>query len=288
MTNKQKPMAVGSSDAADDARAESLEELRRDMISLLWTDRYAQERWGIDRGTVKAERLAYLHDRTTSLPLGSGLLELEPLKDDNATAELQERNREQEAAKKAVGRYTLEEAAGILAAAGERIETMLATLAKAIEAGTLSTYEPGRKARTRYDPTKSLSYVRPFYEEIYWNDLNGWLTEHEPHVSYRFPRPERPETLAGNEQHVDHRVPQPDTAPDNVPAGKGAGYSQAELRRARAAYDQLNADQERISASAIGRKAGVNRGKISAMSRTGDLPPDAVQQHSQKNRKTPQ
>lgn len=41
--------------------------------------------------------------------------------------------------------------------------------------------------------------MRSYYEEVYWNDLNAWLAEHEPRIAYKykFPPPQGDFT-AGN------------------------------------------------------------------------------------------
>jgi len=104
----------------------------------------------------------------------------------------------QEQARKAAGRYTLEEAAGALEAAGERGATMLARLKEAAASerdawGALPTYEPGREARNVYGSGEGrVSVVREFYEHAYWDDLNHWLSKTEPRIRYRFPDPATP------------------------------------------------------------------------------------------------
>lgn len=91
---------------------------------------------------------------------------------------------QQAAAKRAAGRYTLEEAARELEKeTGERASEMLKKLIEAVESRTLPVYEPGRRAR--YFPKT----IRPFYEETHWDDLNTWLDQNEKRVEWRFPRP---------------------------------------------------------------------------------------------------
>jgi len=77
------------------------------------------------------------------------------------------------------------------------------------------------------------------------------------------------------------------TQPAPTPAG-GGRYTAAELKRAKQAYAELDKACQRKSASAIGKKAGMDREKVTAMVRAGDLPPDAAQRAPQKNRNTPQ
>lgn len=132
-------------------------------------------------------------------------------------AEVREIYASQEAAKKAAGRYTLEEAANTLeAGAGERADVMLQKLMTASEAGTLLTFEPGHNARMDYGtgPGRS-SRVRHFYEEVFWDGLNQWLDTHERRVAFRFPNP----------------APDPESLPRDVlvPWEQVAGYLAAEL-----------------------------------------------------------
>lgn len=65
-------------------------------------------------------------------------------------------------------------------------------------------------------------------------------------------------------------------------------YSERELERARKEYERIKSSKERLSASAIARSAGMDRGKVTAMARAGDLPSDAVQRAPKRNRRTPQ
>ncbi|MDE3022688.1 MAG: hypothetical protein KGI54_12660 [Pseudomonadota bacterium] len=93
--------------------------------------------------------------------------------------------REQEKKKQAEGRYTLKEAAEILEKEGEaRDGQMLAKLMKAVESGELKAYWPGCKDRYSGKQTQDN------YEEVYWDELNEWLNEHEPRISFRFTKPE--------------------------------------------------------------------------------------------------
>lgn len=92
----------------------------------------------------------------------------------------------QEAERRALGRYTLNEAADAIAATGERFAAVLEKLQDAAQRHDLPTYAPGERARYEYTNGKQ---VRPFYEEAYWNDLNGWLERYESRITFRFPRP---------------------------------------------------------------------------------------------------
>lgn len=90
----------------------------------------------------------------------------------------------QEDTKQKAGRYTLKEAAAIIEEhTGERADAMLERLVSAVRGDTLLVYEPGKLAR--YQPKT----VATYYEEVYWNDLNGWLTDNETRIGWRFPDP---------------------------------------------------------------------------------------------------
>ena len=93
----------------------------------------------------------------------------------------------QDAERRAAGRYTLGEAATVIADnAGERKKLMQERLLAAAKTGELAVYRPGEKARYRYVSNK---LPRWFYEEAYWNDLNAWLDMNEPRISWRLPNP---------------------------------------------------------------------------------------------------
>jgi len=91
--------------------------------------------------------------------------------------------------RRALGRYTLNEAAKAIAASGERFEALLEKLCGAAQRGDLPMHAPGERARYEYTNGKQ---VRPFYEEAYWNDLDTWLERFEPRVTFRFPVPVAP------------------------------------------------------------------------------------------------
>lgn len=103
---------------------------------------------------------------------------------------------QQEAEKKAAGRYTLNEAAEEIARnSGERFVPLLKKMKAAVSAGVLRVYEPGRNAR--YTPTT----VHDRYEEAYWDTLNAWLNANEPRIKWRFQEPGKattPEMHAGS------------------------------------------------------------------------------------------
>lgn len=108
--------------------------------------------------------------------------------------ELQRQYDAQGEAKRSAGRYTLDEAADALASeAGERRDLILAKLTAAVEEGTLPTHEPGHEAKLVYGAGDGrMRRVRTFHDEVYADDLNRWLAEHELRVPYRFRSPKRP------------------------------------------------------------------------------------------------
>ena len=87
------------------------------------------------------------------------------------------------------GRYTLRQAAKLLAETGEREDEIRKALVEAASRNELPMYEPGKQIRYRYGPGFHKT-VRDFYEEAHWNDLNRWLSQHEPRVNFRFPPPD--------------------------------------------------------------------------------------------------
>ncbi len=97
----------------------------------------------------------------------------------------------QEREKAAAGRYNLEEAAKLISLSGEASdEQMLAKFVAAAASGKLPTYMPGRSARNDY-ATKIGRFKQPdtFYDECFWDELNDWLKENEPRISFRFESP---------------------------------------------------------------------------------------------------
>ncbi|MGN8137660.1 hypothetical protein ACTJLC_23455 [Paraburkholderia sp. 22099] len=88
--------------------------------------------------------------------------------------------------RRALARYTLDEAANEIAANGERFEALLEKLCGAAQRGDLPMHAPNELARYLYENGR---VVRPFYEEAYWNDLNAWLEKNEPRITFRFARP---------------------------------------------------------------------------------------------------
>jgi len=90
-------------------------------------------------------------------------------------------------ARRAVGRYTPEEAATFIhEQTGEPYEGIKSQLNDAVKKGELQTYSPGSF-------TKNYSKVyRDFFDHVYWNDLNEWLAKNVPHLNCQFPNPDAP------------------------------------------------------------------------------------------------
>lgn len=88
--------------------------------------------------------------------------------------------------KVASGRYTLDEAARLIATAGERLSVIVQMLCAAAEQNTLPVYS--RWERVRFTPTADDS-VSWRHKEAYWDDLNRWLQTNEPRIAVRFPEP---------------------------------------------------------------------------------------------------
>jgi len=106
-------------------------------------------------------------------------------------SKLRERWTIEEAEKKADGRFTLSEAAALIARDGSEDEKIICEkLRRAVERKELLTYEPGKNIKVEYDQnTGQKKPVRGFYEECFWDDLNKWLDGNESRVSYRFTAP---------------------------------------------------------------------------------------------------
>jgi hypothetical protein len=113
------------------------------------------------------------------------------------------------------GRYSLEEAAGLLAQhTGELLSTMQDMLERAAFERKLPVYKPGSIVRYEY-PDAHGSNVCGFVghgleakhaelsgildtrwsEEAYGKDLNTWLKDNEPHITLRFHK--KPKTMRG-------------------------------------------------------------------------------------------
>ncbi len=119
---------------------------------------------------------------------------LSPIPDasEAVNAEYQAIIEQQKLEKTRAGRYTLEEAAKLIAdAIGERYEELLQKLVRAVEAGALTMYEPGKLQKYEYKRTNGTQIlVRTFYEEAHSVDLNKWLVQKEPRLFEAFQFPE--------------------------------------------------------------------------------------------------
>ena len=95
------------------------------------------------------------------------------------------------------GRYTLEEAAKLIADNGnEDTGAVTARLMEAVKSGALTVYMPG--ATIPYTPAT----VRGFYEEAYWDDLNVWLTTNAPRLTFRFSDPSNAEPIGAGVETI--------------------------------------------------------------------------------------
>jgi len=57
-------------------------------------------------------------------------------------------------------------------------------LHKAVDTGAIPSYAPGKLIQITCNPSQ-----RDMREEVYWEDLNNWLAENYPRVTFRFPNP---------------------------------------------------------------------------------------------------
>lgn len=98
----------------------------------------------------------------------------------------------QVARKGAAGRYTMQEAAHLIAAGTNEHENLiLGKLERAAKEHELITCGPGQNASREYGKERGQSSeVRNFYEEAFWDDLNQWLEKYERRISFRFPPPQ--------------------------------------------------------------------------------------------------
>ncbi|CAN5873254.1 hypothetical protein BH11PSE12_BH11PSE12_20480 [soil metagenome] len=141
---------------------------------------------------------------------------------------LSERYAWQDKEKRKAGRYNLEEAAKLIAASGEgREELILVKLTSAAGSDSLSTYMPGSKAKNEYR-IKLDRFKTPdtFYDECYWDDLNKWLEDNEPRITFRFPQPCETEPGTAKAQAAPAKPLQRTLAQDTaiLTAIKQAGY----------------------------------------------------------------
>lgn len=121
---------------------------------------------------------------------------------------LTDRQREILKLKATEGRYTLEEAAELIYEAAlfegkEDSDDLLDELDDSVDIeyteiinelsdaaiqNELRVCWPGIDRTFSYDE-RAVVEVRVYYEEVYWCDLNNWLNNHYPEISYRFPDP---------------------------------------------------------------------------------------------------
>ncbi|QGZ61081.1 hypothetical protein [Paraburkholderia acidisoli] len=99
--------------------------------------------------------------------------------------------------KTAAGRYTLAEAARLLASSGERLAVVVQMLCDAAERSELPVYSWGERVRFVQTAGDSPSWRS---KEAYWDDLNHWLTKHQPRIAYSFSPPKKT-ALAPSKSH---------------------------------------------------------------------------------------
>ncbi len=93
----------------------------------------------------------------------------------------------QQSAKFSAGRYTLAEAAAYVARiASEREEAALESLVESALSGQLPMYAPGELLPSI---VRDRAAIRAFYEEVYWDDLNQWMSRRAPRLRCAFPPP---------------------------------------------------------------------------------------------------
>jgi hypothetical protein len=88
-----------------------------------------------------------------------------------------------------IGRYTLWEAAQLISENGKlKIDapSLVKNLVAAIMSGKLKCYARGYENNWLYKEGES---IRPWYLECYWLDLNVWLNETEPQITFRLGDP---------------------------------------------------------------------------------------------------
>lgn len=90
-------------------------------------------------------------------------------------------------ARQSLGRYTLEEAAMLIAQqeSGADVVRLLKDLKQAVRDRSLPVYGPNAVASYKNET------VREFFEEAYWDDLNKWLEANEKRLceKWQFPKP---------------------------------------------------------------------------------------------------
>lgn len=86
--------------------------------------------------------------------------------------------------RRSLGRYKILEAAlFIQKATGESADDFVSFLLKAVDNQELIAYRPD--SNSTYKPDRA----NPYGEEVYWNDLNSWLSKHQQRVEFSFPNP---------------------------------------------------------------------------------------------------
>jgi len=89
-------------------------------------------------------------------------------------------------------RCTLQDAAKYFSEhTNESYGAFLNLLIDAIHSRKLPSFRPGKSLRNRFDElgflSENVSIIRPESDEVYLSDLNDWLDESEPRLTWRFP-----------------------------------------------------------------------------------------------------
>lgn len=155
---------------------------------------------------------------------------------------LREKYAQQEALKKSAGRYTLPEAAKLLAdKTGNRYKYLFLDMVRAVRDGRLKFYAPGQTAPARpfvnkidlSDPAKDAGIdvsdleVAFGYEELNWQDLNAWIDDCYASLKFRFP----PSSDYLREQSGGEE-PQPQPAPVVDGASNGSDVQKIPMKKA--------------------------------------------------------
>jgi hypothetical protein len=112
--------------------------------------------------------------------------------------------------RKAAGRYRFRDAAREIAAhTGEDAAVIEGDLLLDARCELLPSYDPGSDWPKRYRVAGIAAWAPlPEYEELYWNDLNRWMSERCPRIAAKFQFPEPPKHLqdSGTTPMPAHRV----------------------------------------------------------------------------------
>lgn len=171
-------------------------------------------------------------------------------------------------AQQAEGWFTLDEAAQQLQGAGRgSAKDWAKKLSGAARSGALPMHEPGSLARVDYGATSpndggrrtsdgpgpgrgARRPVRPFYEWVHAEDLNRWISQHEPRLLFRFDEPQA--ANAGLAQ-APEAIPAPNRPPAPVPRARA--QEEAILAKLR----ELNFDPLAVPAAPPGKESSAKQ-----------------------------